>query len=255
MSKYDQKSINKINYEIRCQNWDKAIFLMGKYITFYPLDNYVKSVYVNILLKLGKKEMAREVLNNTVLTENDVDKTFASQYYATIKLLAQEEKYQECLDYLYSHENLFKVQNDYYYIEAFCKKKLGLDNIGNGYPGYIYRQIVDYNEDMAKQYISGESEAYNRRKKGEFYPSFDADTCFEVIKSRIADAQKFYPGLVYFESIFKCRNCGKYLGRPTDIILVNGLLNSDNIIYMLPGRNEHNIKVTDITEDIQRLSL
>ena len=45
------------------------------------------------------------------------------------------------------------------------------------------------------------------------------------------------------------------MGRPTDLIMVNGLINSDNIINMLPGKNEHNIKVTDITEEVQRLSL
>ena len=140
MSRYDQKSIDKINLEIKHKNWDRAVSLMGKYITRYPQDNYMRLVYTNILLKLGKKEIAREVLDSTVLTDKDVDKSFASYYYATIKLLAQEERYQDCLDYLYSHENLFKVNNDYYYIESFCKSRLGIKNASNGYPGYIYQR-------------------------------------------------------------------------------------------------------------------
>lgn len=255
MSRYDQKSINKINLEIKHKNWDRAVFLMSKYITFYSQDNYMRLVYTNILLKLGKKEIAREVLDSTVLTDKDVDKSFASYYYATIKLLAQEERYQDCLDYLYSHENLFKVNNDYYYIESFCKSRLGIQSANNGYPGYIYQQIVDFNEDRMLSYINGETELYNRRKKGVFNSSFDTEACFQVIKSKIADSEKYYPGLVYFESVFKCDNCGKYVGRPTDIIMINGLINSDNIIYMLPGKNEHNIKVIDITEEVQRLSL
>lgn len=255
MSKYDQKSIDKINNEISHKNWNKAVFLMGKYITLYPKDNYVRSLYVNILLKLGKGEMARRVLDDTVLREDDVTKTFASEYYATIKLLAQEERYQECLDYLYSHENSFKFKNDYYYIESFCKSRLGIKDNSNGYPGYIYQQIVGYSEERAKAYIAGEMEEYNQRKKGVFNKSFDIDACFQVVKSKIADSDKFYPGLVYFESVFKCLNCGNYMGRPTDLIMVNGLINSDNIINMLPGKNEHNIKVTDITEEVQRLSL
>lgn len=54
-----------------------------------------------------------------------------------MRLLAQEERYQECLDYLYSHKNLFKFMNDYY-IESFCKSRLGIKDNSNGYPGYIY---------------------------------------------------------------------------------------------------------------------
>lgn len=255
MSKFDQKSINKINYEIKRQNWDKAVFLMGKYIVFYPQDNYMRLVYVNILLKLGKKEIARKVLDSTTLTDSDVDKTYASMYYATIKLLAQEGRYQECLDYLHSHDNLFKVEDDYIYIESFCKSRLGLEEASNGYPGYIYQQIVSYDEERAIQYMNKTTEVYNRQTKGEFYRSFDVEACFQVVKSKLADSHKFYPGIVYFESIFKCDHCGKYLGQPTDIITVNGLINSDDITYMLPGINKHNMEAIDITEDVQRLSL
>lgn len=255
MSKYDQKSIDRINYEIGRQNWDKAIFLMGRYIVFYPKDNYMRLLYVNTLLKLGKKEMAREVLDGTILSESDVKKTVASFYYATIKLLAQEEKYQECLDYLYSHDNLFNVENDYLYIEAFCKSRLGMDNVSNGYPGYVYQQIVDYSEDATKLFIDDNPTLYCRKKNGRFKKHIDTDSLFQVIKSGIADSHKFYPGLVYFESVFKCEKCGYYLNRPTDIVAVNGLINSENIISIFPGKNEHNIEVTDITEEVERLSL
>lgn len=255
MSKYDQKSINRINYEIGRQNWDKVVFLMGKYIIFYPKDNFIRLLYVNILLKLGKKKMAREVLDGTVLTDDDFKKTIASYYYATVKLLVQEEKYQECLDYLYSNNNLFNFKNDYLYVEAFCRERLGLKNKSNGYPGYVYQQIVDYSEEKTKLFINDDKALYNKKKKGVFASSLDTDACLQVIKSKIYDSQKFYPGLVYFESVFRCDNCGTYLSKPTDLILVNGLINSDNIIYMFPGENEHNIEVTDITGEVQRLNL
>lgn len=54
-----------------------------------------------------------------------------------MKLLAQEERYQECLDYLYSHKNLFKFMNDYY-IEYSCKIRLSIKDNTNGNPVYVY---------------------------------------------------------------------------------------------------------------------
>lgn len=249
MSRFDQKSINIINYYLKDNNWREALPLMSKYIIKHPLDNYMRSIYINWLLKLGKTELAREVFDETIMTDRDVLSTQASYYYAKIKLLLQEGKYEECLNYLYYNENLFHNKNDYLYVEGFCRSKLDENDKGNGYKGYIYQQVLSYNEARALNYIKNNNVITDKNPKGLFDPNFDYKLCYRIIKSKMSEAFKYYTGTIYFESMFKCDNCGTYLRKPTDLVAVNGLLNSDNIIYMFPDNNIHKLDVIDITEE------
>ncbi len=254
MSRYDQKSINRINFEIKRNNYKEAFFLMNDYIIHYPNDNYVRLRFVSLLLKLGNKEKARKVLDETVLTDFDMKTSYASYYYSTVKLLIQEEKYQECLDYIYNNKPLFHNESDFYYVEAFCKKKLGQIISGNNYTGYSYQQIINFDENKTIAFASDENNILNKKRKGKFNPSFDIPACLKVIKSTLPDSCPYRNGLMFFEGIFRCEGCGTFLDRPTDLIVANGLLHSDNITFMLPGINPYNHTITDITDKVYQLS-
>lgn len=252
MSRYDQKSINAILKTIRERNWGRTHYLCEEYIKSYPNDIYIYLVYINVLLKLGRTEKARELYNQVKLAKKEHKNNINTHFYATVKLLLQEEKYQECLDFLNDHKNLFTVKEDSNYVRTFCKSMLGKPIIDIGYDGYIYNQIINYREEDAIEHIREHANKDNKDAKGFFSPDIDIEECFHIIRSRIPHSLKLYVGVMYYDSIFKIEDCGTYDGEKTDLVVATGIVNTDKILTIYPNRNINKQAFIDITHDLKR---
>lgn len=250
MSKYNQKTIDLILKSIYEKKWGLMHRLCEEYISQYPNDMYVIILYATMLLKLGRTSKARYLLNKVDLSKKPHHRNIESYFYAMVKVLLQEEKYTECLEYLNSNDNLFYKNEEVYYVRAFCQSQLGMPVTNSGFGGYIYNQIIDYSEEDAHRFINERAVVGTEIDRGRFNPEFDVDKCFKIVESRIPETLKYHTGIVTYESIFKADNCGTYDGQPTDLIIVIGLLHRNKILAMYPDMNLNNQKYTDISREL-----
>lgn len=251
MSKYDQKIILLILNAIKEKKWGLVHELCDEYIVKYPNDNYILLVYISVLLILGRTKKARSLLDKVKLSENEHKTNIENYFKTTVKLLLQEERYEECLDYINSNDNLFHFKNEIDYVSAFCKKQLEIPIIGRTNRGYIYSQIVDYSEEKALSFIHERYDAKTEAHKSSFDPNFDIDKCFHIIKSRVSEALKLYNANIIYESVFKADNCGTFERKPTDFIAVSGFIHSNKILLISPHNNRNKQGYIDITHDLR----
>lgn len=247
MSRYDQTSIEYIMKYIKCHKWDKALKFLIPYCEKYPRDYSVRILLIHTLLNLGCLTEARIVIETTNVNCNFIERTKNSLYYATIKLLILEKKYRECLEFLTANENNFRNADEMYYIRAFCKKRLNEHTYSADFNNYTYQQILDYSEKTLFDNISKNHTDYETMQST-FKEDFPIYEVYRVIKERLAGAPKTYRGLYFYETYFKCDNCGIVNNQRADYIYVSAFNDSEDIAFISPTLNEENAEYVDINE-------
>lgn len=251
---YDHNSIEHISKAIKEKRWGYVHYACEEYMEKYPKDNFIILIYVNILLKLGRTEKAREIFNEVKLAENELSGNISNYFYAMVNILLQEEKYQECLDYLNANDNLFLEKEHETYVRTYCKQALGLPITAAdlGRDKYTYDQIINYSEEAAIRNIYNKNTSQNKKAKASFADDFDIEKCFHIVRSRIPISLKLSSGPIFYNCVFKADNCGIYDGVETDLITAKCLLHTDKILSLYPSRNFEKQKFIDITNAMQR---
>lgn len=247
MSRYDQTSIEYIMKYVKSRKWDKALRLLVPYCEKYPHDYSVRLMLLHTLLNLGCLTEARIVLETTNVNRNFTERTINSLYYATIKLLILEKKYKECLEFLTTNDNNFRNADEMYYIRAFCKKRLNEHTYSAEFSNYTYQQILDYSEESLFENVAKNHTDYETMQSS-FQEGFPINEVYEIIKEKISDAPKTYRGLYFYETYFKCDNCGIVNNQRANYIYVSTFNDSEDIAFISPTLNEENADYIDINE-------
>lgn len=247
MGRYDQTSIEYIMKYIKSHKWDKALKLLIPYCEKYHHDYSIRLLLLHTLLNLGCLTEARMVYETMQANRSYVERTKNSLYYAAIKLLILEKKYKECLVFLSENENKFRDEDELYYARAFCKKRLNEPTYSAEFDNYTYQQIMDYSEETLLENVSKNYTDYETMQKS-FIEGFPIDKVYQIVKDKLEDAPKTYRGLYFYETYFKCDNCGTVNGKRADYIYVSTFNDSTDIAFIYPTLNEENAAFTDINE-------
>lgn len=232
---------------VKSRKFDKALRLLVPYCEEYRHDYSARLLLLHTLLNLGCLTEARIVLETTHVNHDYPERIFDSLYYATVKLLILEKKYQECLEFLISHDNKFRDANEMYYVRAFCKKRLNETTYSAEFADYTYQQILDYSEKRLLDYIAQNHFNYENVQKA-FQEDFPTNEALEIIKGKLSFAPKTYRGLYFYETYYKCDNCGVVNNRRANYIYVSTFNDSKNIAIIYPTLNEENAEYIDINE-------
>lgn len=247
MSRYDQSSIEYIMKYVKSHKWDQALRFLIPYCENHHRDYSTRLILLHTLLNLGCLTEARIVLETIHINRSFTERTLNSLYYATIKLLILEKKYQECLDFISENENYFREENEMYYVRAFCKKRLNEPTYSAGFNNYTYQQIMNYSKKSLFDNIAKNHADYETMECS-FKENFPLEKVYDIIKGYLAKAPKTYRGLYFYEIYFKCDNCGTVNNRRADYIYVTVFNGTKDIAFISPTLNEENASYIDINK-------
>ena len=135
----------------------KADLKCKEYLEKYPKDYSAYSFYASNLIKIGEFEDSDRILTyvekqyprNIIIIKNPkrVNLLRKTIVYNRLKLLLYEEQYDECYKlYLETKQELKDMDlNDSFAL--LCEKKLGLLEEDRNFKPYLFRQIIEYQEE------------------------------------------------------------------------------------------------------------
>lgn len=248
---YNDNYFNFIQKMVHENRLEKAIDEYEKYLLKYSNDCCGYAHYADALIKLGRFEEAKHVLDNIVINNKTPNLSKQEVELMKLKLYSCLGQYEKCLEMLRDNFDMFDEKNwNVLELLIFFKKNLGLLLVDD-YSGYSYKidQITDYSEERAIGCIrkchfdSGTNPPFC------FNDSFDLERVYNEIRSMLPLENKIYSSVFENMYIFKYDNCGRVDGKVVDYIKIITLLESNDIITMYPYKNKERASFIDITPE------
>ena len=229
-----------------------------EYFNKYPNDYASYPYFVSLLISLGEIEYAKEIYElaeKKVIRDNkyrtDKDKYHYFEYgmfTCKLKILFQEEKYQDVLSLYY--RDIHKFQNaEFNNVCFYCLEKLGkLDKAKRDMNSYLFRQIVEYKEEDFRNHIEKHMLLPDKENDNEsiFTEEFPIDKVIEEIRKCIPSDKRILSGYLTDYYYFKYNDCGKYQFKYTDYFEVVCFHDTGDIITMYPTNNCENMPYIDL---------
>ena len=237
------------------------------YIKKYPQDYVARSYYASTLISLQELEMAKEVLEDLEFKLFN-DKQFINikdqsmlQYinrsitYSRVKLLFYGNKFEELYNTYFKDDNLYNEECDsfdylnhvdmgYFNYNAtlfYIRKQLGLLSPDMVLHTYLFKQILNYNEELFREHVERHMADYNIDKDVPNSSIFKADIPMDEIiaevKRTLLPQNAIYYGLLQDAYIFRYDSCGWDNNKMVDYFKVECFHDTDEIITMCPSLN------------------
>lgn len=228
------------------------------YIKKYPYDFTIYPFYAGILIGIGELENAEKILDLAQQKEYEgsckdrKEKLLRRDiFYCRVKLLSYQKKYEELYNLLQSKKAL-SDDNDFYRIEFYCKRKMGLTlspNESRTPMSYIYRQIIEYRESDFRDHIKkhlADAEEDIEKSEAVFAYNFPIDKVIEEVKKYIPSDKKINNGFYDNIYIFKYDYCGKVDNKTVDYLEVVCFDDTQDIITISPTSTGKNFPYVDL---------
>lgn len=253
---YNNDEFQKILKLMNESKYQQAIVAHRNYIEKYPYDMQAITSLCNLLMQFGDIEEAEEVLSNFIITKNTKDMNITQYIYIKIKILACQEKWEECYQLL--KENLVRLQNyrgDFNFIILYLEKKLNV-SFEIDIPNYTYtmEQVLQYDEKKVLEHIS---KHIDQEESCVFFDNFPLENYYFYFRNilPLENYPRLYSGIFHNQYIFKYENCGHVDGKNVNYILVITLQNSNDIITIYPFDNKENFPYIDITPKVEEIDI
>ena len=237
-----------------------------EYLDKYPHDYTSYTYYASLLVLLRKYEQAEDILEKTNLrvlndlsfkNDSELYKTYIKNYnYSKIKLLIFQNKYMElyntyikprnnytCLDSL-NIDELSNTQTnnkgiDFRGLKLFCWKKMGMMNISKKEKySYLFKQIIEYNDDEFLDHIKKHLMDYNtnadENNNSMFVENFPIQEVLDEVKKMIPNDRGLHFGFLDDTYTFKYDECGRVNNKITNYFQVICIHDTNDIITMYP---------------------
>ncbi len=224
----------------------KSTSMYEEYLRKYSKDYSTYPYYASNLITLGRLKEAEEVLEYVEeIRRRDnkfskITKTFElykkSFAFTKARLLAYQEKYEELFNYYLENKSVFKDNA----ILFFTKKKLGMLDLGKrDTNSYLYRQIVDYNEEDFLLHIRKHLIDY-KDSSCAFNLDFPLEEVITEVKKHIPSDKRLFSGFFENTYYFKFDSCGKDDNKSVNYFKVICFNDTGDIITMYPcGEGEY----------------
>lgn len=234
-------NVHEFNYARDLMDIDpykaKEAFLL--YIERYPQDYRARAYYASVLIILRELDEANRVIEDLEYEAYsnrefmaDKNAIFLKHFrqnitFAKIKLLFYQNKYQELYDTYFNNDKIIDIYKDaniylnqdmgyfrYDSLAFYVKKKLNLipHDVNNSSYTYLYKQIINYQDEMFLDHIKKHMADFNIEadtpNKSIFKYDFPLDLVFSEIKKYIPSERCLYSGLVEDTYVFKYDSCG-----------------------------------------------
>ncbi len=244
----------------------KAEEYYEEYFMKYPLDYNSYPYYVSLLILLGKFKKAKDILEY-VEKKASLDSNYSRNTYkysflnygifiCRIKLLIFGKKYRELIKYFYENiDNIkgYDLDNSLNSVIYYCQRKIGkLDIDRKDTKSYLFRQIINYQDDDFKNHIKKHLLSYGEtNNQYVFNDNFPVEALIKEIKKIIPNKSKLYHG--FFDNIyyFKFDNCGRANNKITDYFEVIAFDGTNDIITMYPTMEGEKFTYIDLNDMIK----
>lgn len=240
----------------------EAVQRFEKYIIEFPLDYSIYPYYVSSLITIGQFDKAEEVYNNVVeaMQNNRKWMHYLKKYesrekvehltknflLSKIRLLSNQEKYEELNSLLEKHKDLVEALeiNSVVFLTK-CRSGV-LEGVTRDKPTYLFRQIVEYGEEDFLDHIRKHLYEFCDDEFGAvFCKDFPiTEVLIEIKKHMIPENAIYY---IYDNTYyFKYDGCGKNNGESCNYFKVVCFHNTQNIITIFPVNDCYQLPVIDL---------
>lgn len=233
-----------------------------EYLIKYPEDYSTYPYYISNLISLREIDKAEETLNylSTAYIDNkkfnrNKEKLERLKRYILInkiKILSYKGQYEEIYQiYLNNKELIEKL--DISNVIFYCKRKLFPNEpINKEGVSYLYKQIIDYQEEEFLNHIQKHTYEHNLLEEDTFEnPStfskdFPLETIVKEIKKHIPSNKSLFYGFYSNIYVFKYNRCGQCNGHQTNYFKVICFNKTNQIITMFPCIEGNNLPHYDL---------
>ena len=236
-----------------------ARVLYEEYLKKYPEDYSAYPYYCSNLITLGEFELAEKVLSyvekeyikdNSFNKRDRIEKFEYNLFFAKIKLLSYQEKYEEL--YKLCVKNISRVvDKSLNSVWFYSKKRTGrLNDEKRDVNSYLFKQIVRYKESDFYKHIEKHLSVYNQNidipNNAIFEENFPLKDIVEEIKKYIPSDKRLFLGFYDDVYYFKYDQCGRSDKRMVNYFKVVCLHNSQDFITMYPVSGNDNLPYIDL---------
>lgn len=245
---HNKKLFLNAQASLKTNPWD-AKTKLEEYLELYPKDYLVYSYYASVLIMLGLLKEAEEILKygemliekeNAINLNNEKSGLEHGIFITKLKLYSYQGRYDELYELLAKNKEYISDRN-LNAITFYSKNKNGLikkdkSNIRT----YLFRQIIDYNEDEFLEHIK-KHRIDSNGSPSTFNESFPLEQALEEIKKYLLTDKRLYIDFFLDLYVFKYDSCGKKDGVTTNYFKVYCLHDTKDIITMYPALDCQNL--------------
>ncbi len=238
-----------------------------QYLKEYESDYITRIYYILSLLKTAQLDAAKDEIRflddiirysdyapNLKNDSNRLNRLINQLAQCKFKLLCCQGKYKEALSYYNQNEQKL-IGNIYSEALFFLNSRTGnIDPTRREPNTYLYRQIVEYQEDdFMRNILDKQSGKTNDENDDFFFPWFPIEPVITEVKNHLTDQGKLHLHHIDDTWIFKCNDCGTNHNRPVDFFKVSTFHYTKDIFTMTPvfGFTQYPGAI-DLTEKVKK---
>lgn len=230
------------------------------YFEKYPDDNSARTYYITKLIAVGHLDRAKEELeqleirfNRNSLYHYDEERARMLNHninLCKLKLFVYENRIEEALHFFYSNFDEFSYLGAE--VEFYFRKLRGKIDPNRRVPNsYMFRQIVEYQEDDFRNHIKKHMADYNENDRNisvtYFNSDFPIDRVIEEVKKYIPSDKRLCYGFLEDMYVFKYEQCGRDTNKIVDYFKVFTFTNTQDFITMCPSSECENFPYVDLS--------
>lgn len=246
---YNETMFKHIVKLVKENKFEKAEAEYQAYLVEYPNDCCSYIYYAELLIKIGRFEQAQEILDKVLVNPNLRQITLEDTYLLKVKMLSSLQNYEEAYKVLVDNWDVFDSRNwTIKGIDLFLRGKLGLlTEEDMHHNSYLLSQIVDYSEELCLEHITKHQSYAGNDNPCIFNEDIPVTDLYYKLRKMLPLEDKIYHSITDNLYIFKYDNCGRVDGKLVDYMKVITLQGSNDIITMLPCKNNERIVHKDLT--------
>lgn len=258
------KYFNEFEFKSAFEFIDKNPFIaktkFENYIKKYPTDYSAYPYYISSLIIIGNFDEAEKHLRylEQIKYTNDSFKHQLGKmkilknnvYFSYFKLLSYQHKYNELYKFCKDNFSII-VDLKLTSLVFYCRKKLNLlDKSTREGNTYLYRQILDYDEedflDHIKKHLADFNKDLDVPNSNIFSPNFPISKVIEAVKNCIPSDKRLLTGFYEDTYVFKYDYCGRVNNKITNYFKVVCFNDTNDIITMFPTTNCEELPFVDL---------
>ena len=229
----------------------QAKILFEDYFNRYPNDYASYPYYASLLINMGQFDKASRILdfveqqyssNIRFMSEDDKVNFIRNNIcFARLRLFSYRGQYDKFLEFYQAHSHEILFSNPYLNQALFLAKLKTnqLSDLSMEYKTYIYRQMVEYQEDDFLHHIKKHFSQFQVEGVEPdvclFSEDFPFQDVFSEVKKYIPSSKKTFSNFIDNVYIFCYDGCGKVHNRMQDFFKVVTFHNSQKFITMYPS--------------------